>query len=162
MLAESTTLGSILSLDFSFIELVLSSFLGFGFALLVEAIVQHRNDRKTKRQLLTDLKQELSSLYNIACSLEPNKIYIRPYHTPVWTGAIDSNSILLLDKEKYYIDLIEVFSSIEEGNMIEMKCFEMCFENHDRVNDLIKQTLADNRKHVREQITSGMKMIERR
>lgn len=149
------------SLDFSFIELILTTFLGFGSALLVEAIVDRYKEEKLKKQLLIDLKTELELLHKEMESLEANKVFIRPYAIPVWTGAKECGELLCMDREKYFSKLLEVFSNIEEANLIEMKCFELCVGERQSVNmEMILSTLADNRAHIKEQVDIGLSIVE--
>lgn len=149
------------SLDFSFIELILTTFLGFGSALLVESIVDRHKEKGLKKQLLIDLKRELELVHNEIESLEVNKVFIRPYAIPVWTGAKECGELLCMDREAYFSKLLEVFSSIEEANLIEMKCFELCVGQKQSVNmEMIFSTLTDNRAHIKEQVDIGLSIIE--
>lgn len=149
------------SLDPSFIELILSTFLGFSSALLVEAIVIKCSGKQMKRQLLTNLEQELLSLKKEIETLEDDKVFIRPYPTPVWTGACKSGSILCIDHEKCFFKLLEVFSAVEESNLVEMKCFQLCMGNSKLFQDkLIKSTLSANREYVKEQVNIGLSIIK--
>ena len=148
------------SLDYSFIELIITTFLGFGSALLVEAIVDRHKENELKKQLIMDLKQELELLHKEIESLEENKVYIRPYAIPVWTGAKECGELLCMDREEYFSKLLEVFSSIEEANLIEMKCFELCVGHKQSDNmEIIFSTLADNRTHIKEQVDIGLSII---
>ena len=61
------------NLDFSILELTLSTFLGFGSALLVEAIITYYNNKKYKAQLIDDLIIELGNIKNIINGLEDGK-----------------------------------------------------------------------------------------
>lgn len=63
------------NLDFSILELTLSTFLGFGSALLVEAIITYYNNKKYKAQLIDDLIIELGNIKNIINGLEDGKVY---------------------------------------------------------------------------------------
>ena len=72
------------NLDFSILELTLSTFLGFGSALLVEAIITYYNNKKYKAQLIDDLIIELGNIKNIINGLEDGKVYMQPYSIPIW------------------------------------------------------------------------------
>lgn len=148
------------SLDFSFLELVLSTFLGFGSALLVEAIVDRHKDKTLREQLLKNLKTELSSLKESIERFEPDKVYIQPYAIPIWRGARECGSILCIDKKSCFLKLLEVFSSIEEANLIELKCFELYVSRTTSTDiDLILSTLSDNRQYIKEQIETGLSLL---
>ena len=151
---------SIISLDFSFLELVLSTFLGFGSALLVEAIVDRRKEKSQREQLIQNLLTELLALKQKVDSLEPEKVYIQPYSTPIWRGARECGSILCMDKEPYFLKILEVFSSIEEANLIELKCFELYVGQKNTADiGLILSTLSDNRKYLKEQLEKGLVLL---
>lgn len=151
---------SIMSLDFSFLELVLSTFLGFGSTLLVEAIVDRRKEKAQREQLIQNLLAELRALKQKVDSLEGEKVYIQPYAIPIWRGARECGSILCMDKEPYFLRLLEVFSSIEEANLIELKCFELYVGKKNTADiSLILSTLADNRSYLKEQIEKGLMLL---
>ena len=145
-----------------FFEVVLSSFLGFGSALLVEAIVDSYRNSSTKKQLLVNLKQELSTLQSNISSMEENKVYIRPYSIPIWSGARECGSLICMDKSKCFPKLLEVFSSIEEANLVEMKCFEVYVGQHPSKEDmdLIVAAVSDSRRLIKKQIENGLTVIE--
>ena len=148
------------SLDFSFIELMLSTFFGFGSALLAEAIINSFNEKAIRKQLLKDLKAELLSLKCSIESLEPEKVYIQPYAIPIWKGAHECGSILCMDKEPYFLKILEVFSIIEETNLIEMKCFELLVDKSPSTDKaLVLSTLSDNRQHVKDHIEKGLILL---
>ena len=150
-----------LSLDFSFIELILSTFFGFGSALLVEAIIDNHKEKKIRKQLIRDLKEELSSLKESVELLEPDKVYIQPYMIPIWKGARECGSVLCMDKEPYFWKILEVYSSIDEANLVERKCFELYVgQNNLRDKELIISTLANNRKYVKQQIDKGLILLK--
>lgn len=148
-------------LDSSFIELIVATFLGFGSALLVEAIIDRNRKKGLKKQLLKDLKKELLSIHKVMEAMEANKVFIRPYAIPVWTGAKECGELLCMDSEAYFSKLLEVFSSIEEANLVEMKCFELYVGQKQSVDmEMIYSALADNRVYIREQIDIGLSIIE--
>ena len=149
------------SLNFSFVELALSTFLGFGSALLVEAIINRYNEASLRKQLLKDLKEELLSLKTKVELLEEDKVYIQPYAIPIWKGTCECGSILCLDKESYFLKILEVFSIIEEANLIEMRCFELFVDKSTCADKaLILSTLTDNRKYVKKQIDKGLLLLD--
>ena len=148
------------SLDFSFIELMLSTFLGFGSALLVEKIINNCNEKAIRKQLINDLKVELESLKSSIELLESDKVYIQPYAIPIWKGARECGSILCMDKETYFLKILEIFSVIEVANLIEMKCFELLV-NKSPSTDMVSifSTLSDNRQYVKNHIEEGLNLL---
>lgn len=148
------------SLDFSFFELVLSTFLGFGSALLVETIVEKHREKVTRIQLINDLRAELLALNESIELLESKKVYIQPYKIPIWKGANECGSILCMDKVPNFFNILEVFSIIEEANLVELKCFELFVAKTTSTNmSLILSTLSDNRQYVKEQIMKGLQLL---
>ena len=148
------------SLDFSFLELLLSTFLGFGSALLVQAIIDKYKEKKLREKLINSLKFELSSLSKSVKLLESDKVYIKPYAIPIWLGARDCGSILCIDTQPYFLEMLEVYSSIEEANLIESKCFELYVSRTASTDmNLVLATLTDNRQHVKKQIEIGLTLL---
>lgn len=145
----------------SFIELFLSSFLGFGTALLVEAIWDKHKDKQLKEQLSENLKKELEKVVDIANSLDANLVYIAPFSIPVWHGATTSGSILCMDDEKWFSDLLDVFSSIDEANQIESRCFELTVGGDETcVKRNVVAVLTESRRNVLERAKHGISLFE--
>lgn len=122
-------------MDFSLLELFLSVFLGFLSAMAVEALWNNRNEKELKKQLSSALLDELKQVESTLSKLKKDKVYLYPFHVPVWKGARDSGTILCLNKKKYYRELLQVYSQIEESNIIETKAFELVFSKDYKSND---------------------------
>lgn len=150
----------IASINVSFIELILSTFLGFASALLVETIIDRCKEKALRKQLIRDLYSELLALKENIKQLNADMVYIQPYSIPIWIGARECGTILCMDKKPYFVKILEVYSSIEEANLIEMKCFEL-YVSRTPTTDIeqIKSTLADNRIHVKKQIDIGLALL---
>jgi len=145
----------------TFLEMVLSTFFGFGSALLVEAIVSLVRSIAVKKQLLKELIKELDSVVATISTLEYDQVYIKPYAIPVWQGACASGSILCLDKKVFYSKLLQVFASISEANLVEMKCSEIIISNNSSVDkQTIINILKTNREELLVQIKEGLKIIK--
>ena len=136
----------------SMLEMFISVLLGFVSALFVEFIIKSKLDKEKKKELIRNLKKELNSVKNSLESLKEEQVYIRPYMTPIWISAKSSGSILLLEKEPYYIDIIETYLTIEEGNLIEEKNFDYIV-----ANDKIATNLHDAKKTSRERVEKKIK-----
>ena len=148
------------SVDFSFIELMLSTFLGFGSALLVEAIIDKHKAKTLRKQLLRDLHAELSALKVSIDSLEPDMVYCQPYTIPIWNGARECGAFLCINMKPFFYKLLEVFSSVEEANLVEMKCFELYVGRTPSTDmSIIMTTLSDNRKYISKQIEEGLSLL---
>lgn len=148
--------------DFSFLELILSTFFGFASALLVEAIIGKHKEKAIRKQLLNDLYSELTALKDSVQLLDAEKVYIQPYSISIWIGARECGTLLCMDKQPYFPKILEIYSSIEEANLIELKCFELCI-GKSLSNDMeqIKETLADNRQHIKKQIEIGITLLDK-
>lgn len=145
-----------------FMELFLSSFLGVGTALLVEAIWDRYKDKELKEQLTKNFEAELTHVIEIANGLANEKVYMSPFSIPVWRGATSCGSILSLDNENAFFELLDVFSSIDEANQIETRCFELLVGNsNSQMRETVLDVLKDNRQHVIEQATRGISLIQR-
>ena len=145
-----------------FIELFLSSFLGFGSALLVETIWDRHKDKKVREELSKELESELTRVIENANGLESEKVYMSPFSIPIWRGATVSGSILCLAKESTFSELLDVFSSIDEANQIETRCFELTVGNPDHhVRNVVSGVLEENRKRVIEKATHGITLFQR-
>lgn len=110
-----------------YLQMIISSFLGFGSALLVQEISNRIDDKKKREEIKKSLRIELNSILSTINSLELQKSYINPYSIPRWKGIKDSGSLQYLDESNTTITLIEVFNRVEEANMVEMKGFELLF-----------------------------------
>lgn len=145
-----------------FIELFLSSFLGVGTALLVEAIWDRHKNQELKQQLTKNFEVELTHVIEIANGLTNEKVYMAPFSIPVWHGATSCGSILSLDNEDAFFELLDIFSSIDEANQIETRCFELLVGNSSlQTRKAVLDVLKDNRQHVIEQATRGISLIQR-
>ena len=151
----------------SFWEIFFSAFLGFGFALLVEAIVSAVNSHQAKQQLLQALLTELKEVKETADCLEKEKYYFEPYKIPIWKGACESGSIISLSKMKNYTELLSVFSQIEESNEIEKDC--LFFSGLEGIVNAqpgsttaaIKEVSIDSRERIKEQVQKGLRILKR-
>lgn len=148
--------------DINLFEIALSAFLGFGSALLVEAIVSYIKNKNVREQLIKDVILELDTIQQTIVSLDNLKLYIQPYSIPVWNGACDSGAILMLDKKAYYTELLKTYASIAESNLFELKCFEIVTynENKQSNNDLL-DIVRNNRTQLLEQVTQCINTIRR-
>lgn len=142
-------------------QVALSAFLGFGSALLVNYIVQWRLRERQKQRLLRVLKQELENLHDQADMLEAEKVYIRPYSLPVWTGAVKSGHIHCLGDMSTFTLLLGVFSYIEEANLIEMECFKLANNSVPQRLDTLFAVARESREGVKNQVIHGLSIIER-
>ncbi len=137
----------------------ISSFLAFCSALVVEYIVAQTKKRKSIKELKAKLSDELDRIYSISNSLEAGKLYLYPYPTPVFSGACMSGSIMCLSGETYFSDLVQVFSSIQEANNIETKCFELASMNSSFQINEINEILIESRSGIKNCLVNRSNML---
>lgn len=151
----------LLCVDFSILELTLSTFLGFGSALLVESIISYYSGKKCKEQLVNNLIIELESIHNIVNSLEDGKVYMQPYSIPIWNGACATGIISSLNKESYYCTIYETFASISEANLIEIECYKIVVTGNNFIEENpVFNTLKKNREDLSKQINRGLRLMK--
>lgn len=141
-----------------------SAFLGFGSALIVEAIVTSISDRRLRKNLTEELKKELNKVKDVAnknANQEHMEFFLRPYIITVWKGACSSNSIICLNKSQNYKKIIEVFESIEDANEFEKECFYKFFSHDDnQAWETMKSMLCKNRKKIAEETNVLLELLE--
>lgn len=149
------------SSSFSVVEVFLSSFLAFLSALAVEALWEMHKTSGLRKQLKKALVSELKTLKETLSSMKSDEIYIRPYSVPVWNGASKSGSMLCLDKDRNFNDVLKFFSLVEEASMIEMKAYEILNINP-RVNKIaIFQNVIECRAQIQSEIDNIINILSR-
>ena len=149
------------SSSFSIIEVFLSSFLAFLSALAVEALWEMHKTSGLRKQLKKALVTELKTLKDTLSSMKSDEIYIKPYSIPVWNGTSKSGSILCLDKDKNFNDILKFFSLVEEANMIEMEAYEILNINSAANKTAILQNVIECRAHIQKEIDNIIYILSR-
>ena len=150
-----------LTSSFSIFEVFLSSFLAFLSALAVEALWERHKTLSLRKQLKKTLAEELKNLKETLTVIKDDEIYIKPYSTPVWTGASKSGSILCFDKDKDFNEILKFFSLVEEANMIEMKAYEILNINPSANKIAILRNVIECRAQLKNEIDSIISVLER-
>ena len=148
-----------LTLEDSVIHMFFSSFLGFISALLVEALWEKYKSFTQRKHLRSALLDELQNLKMNLLSLDRDKIYIKPYSTPVWNGASKSGSILCLDSDAHFNDFLRFYSLVEESNMIEKEAYEILYINPSADKTYILESVRDSRKLIQDEIDTIIKYL---
>lgn len=146
---------------FSILEVFLSSFLAFLSALAVEALWEWHKTTSLRKQLKKTLAEELKNLKEALAVIKDDEIYINPYSIPVWTGASKSGSILCLDKDKDFNEILKFFSLVEEANMIEMKAYEILNINPSANKTAILQNVIESRAQLKNEIDTIISVLKR-
>lgn len=153
---------SVTSSGNSWLELFLTTFLGFLSALAVEALWANHKDNQLKNQIKENLKKELISIKKQIEELQDDRVYMKPYSIPIWKGACESGSILVLDKCDGFFQLIELYSLIEEANLVEMKAFEISNMENVKNTKACIQLAIDGRNRIKSSIDSVVNSLEGR
>lgn len=149
------------SSSFSVVEVFLSSFLAFLSALAVEALWEMHKTSGLRKQLKKALVTELRTLKDTLSSMQSDEVYIKPYSVPVWNGASKSGSMLCLEKNKNFNDVLKFFSLVEEASMIEMEAYEILNINP-RVNKAaILQNVIECRVQIQSEIDDIINILSR-
>lgn len=147
--------------SFSIVEVFISSFFAFLSALAVEALWERHKNSSLRKQLKNTLYEELKNLKEVLAFIKDDEIYIKPYSTPVWTGASKSGSILCLDKDKDFNEILKFFSLVEEANMIEMKAYEILNINPSTNKTAILQNVIECRVQLKNEIENIISILKR-
>ncbi len=145
----------------SIVEVFLSSFLAFLSALAVEALWEIHKTSGLRKQLKKALVAELKALKDTLSSMKSDEIYIKPYSIPVWNGASKSGTILCLDKDKNFYDVLKFFSLVEEANMVEREAYEILNINLGANKTIILQNVIECRTQIQNEIDNTIDIISR-
>ena len=84
----------------------IGGFLGFGFALLTEALANHFKNKNALKELHTNLMDELKSIAENLRNNENKKVPIY-FETPIWHSITSTGSLLsLLNENKEIYDKV--------------------------------------------------------
>lgn len=131
-------------------KLFLSAFLGFLSALVVEWIWNSNQRRKEKNELLQDITDELEVNLKSIESIQKDVMYVNPYVTSIWDGAISTGAITSLRGYKYFYTIARTYRLIESANYWEKLRAETYF-HYDQSSNLFK-TLSNEVFNQREKI----------
>lgn len=141
-----------------------SAFMGFGSALLVEAIISIVKNKKQTKELIASLMQELVDVQSKA-QRQINKSDIiydtKPYSIPIWESACVTGALSLLHSTKYYVEITKTFSFIQEANEFEYFCFRTSFQTH-KIEELqlLNEDLISTRKKIIDKTTDLLKILK--
>ena len=143
-----------------FFQTFLSAFLGFGSALIVQAITEYLASKAKRKKMISNLLKELETNMKETSSMKADSVYPRPYSIPVWRGICQSGSVMLLDELDEYMQIVSIFESIEEANIIEGMCFSIVAPIESRkLPDKMLEVLLNNRNTVQERISEGIRIL---
>lgn len=150
-----------ISSQLSILEVFLSGFLAFLSALAVEALWERHKTSYLRKQLKKTLENEVLNLKETLNVMKDDEIYIKPYSVPVWIGASKSGSILCLNKEKNFNEILKFFSLVEEANMIEMKAYEILNINPSANKSAILRNVIECRVQLKKEINNILNFLKR-
>jgi len=102
------------------ISAAIGGFFGFGFSLLVEAVVTHIMNRRNIRRCIRNIRSEIHEIVSV---LESNKDQFTSrlvYSTPIWETVLQTGIILYFLKKTYYHTIISFYSAINCLSQIEV------------------------------------------
>ena len=120
-----------LSFVYSQLPEIMSAFLGFGSALLVENLVDRNNQKKSIRNIaieLIDIRNQLR-IYKDDKGLPP--IFAYSVNIPIWEAVKGTGYLFEFRKKDYYLPLIHVYACIEK--MIKLE--DWLFENYSSLSE---------------------------
>ena len=159
--------------EWEMISIFLAAFLGFLSALAVEFIVQWRSDRVMRKEMTTQLINELEGIKNDLVELKDDvdSAYTR-YQYEVWKTCVNSGYLFTVSGRGIYYRFIEAYSDIEFADTLEQAYFELrvafnlstsCLERADQVDNTgIQQDMKEldkNRKDQRRKVISEIDRI---
>lgn len=143
--------------NISFVELLLSTFLGFISALLVETLWHYIQESQARKTLIAELYQELICLRNQINSMNKNMTYVRPYSIPVWRSACASGAISCLYTRREFSAYVDAYSYIEEANCVELEFFlKISDDITSKRETILLQLLNESRNKVKEKIDKAL------
>lgn len=124
----------------------IGGFLGFGFALLTEALVNKAKNKNEKKELHSNLMDELKS---IADNLRNNETEDVPiyFEVPIWHAIISTGMLLSLlkDNKKMYDMIILIYNRVfalkEMEKDINKNCsniYNLRYEIVSKIDDIMK------------------------
>jgi len=136
--------GGIFSMD---ITVVISTFIGFATALLVNYLwslfEKNRNIVKAIRNINDELKHLYSSYYDMG-KKEVIKSDLYFVNTPIWDSIISSGDLLLILKmdKDYYDDVLAIYDSLKEIEQMQ-SADRIAFRKDidDTIEDVIEQII---------------------
>ena len=94
---------------------MISTFVGFGLALLGQFLWGRVNDYFTAKNLLNRIENELLEIESVLEIVRKDSIEIQPLKTLVWDEAINTGLISLLKDSKREL-LFKIYKQIQEFN----------------------------------------------
>lgn len=126
----------------------IGAFAGFGLTLLIEVIVGTIKNHRTRKYFLQCFYIELTSVLN------KTKIEITDQaiiEIPTWETFVNSGSLLLFHKEKFFQSLISTYTTVKELAALEKET---------QVDAQAMETLKQKREEVKNKIEALLKEIK--
>jgi hypothetical protein len=111
----------------------IGAFFGFAFALILEWVLTFIRDNNRKKKLLKAIISQLRKLKDgdkdagtigLDAKLQSDDPYFR-YEYFVWETAKSSGELMLISKEKYFEQLLKIYSDIYFADLLEQKYFDL-------------------------------------
>ena len=89
-------------------------FLGLGSALLADAVIKYNSTKKTRGEILENIKDELNLTIKASYEEEKNSKGIVYFELPIWQSIVSSGMILSLLKsdKNFYNNIINIYNKV--------------------------------------------------
>lgn len=97
---------------------ILTTFLGFGLAILGEKLYDSYKNKKECKRLLVSFKSEFRKIIESIRIIEasPTARWIKPIKTPVWDSVVSTDKIALIDNLIWFPKLYDLYDDIRDYN----------------------------------------------
>ena len=107
-------LGSIFNFFRSYAGEILGAFLGFGFALVVEKMIENGNNKSSIKNVVIELKDIRDSLAKYKDNKDVPPCLAYSISLPIWETVKCNGNILEFRDKKYYNHVINVYAMLEQ------------------------------------------------
>jgi hypothetical protein len=120
---------------------VVGAFLGFGLALIVQAIATFYVNQKMMKRTISNLTSEIKIIYDDLLINKERKSKAF-YDIPMWETVMSAGNFLHFIKKNYYGEIIQFYSTISYLNKIEgVENIEKVIEKRKEVLNLANNVL---------------------
>lgn len=118
----------------------IGGFLGFGFAILTEALINHKQSKNDRAKLKNNLIDELKGIANALKGHESDLVAIS-FDTPIWQSIISTGILLSLlkDDKSLYDEIMLIYNHIYS-----LRIMERNIEKNQKLIEQLRKTITDS------------------
>lgn len=118
----------------------IGGFLGFGFAILTEALINHKQSKNDRAKLKNNLIDELRGIANALNGHEADLVAIS-FDTPIWQSIISTGILLSLlkDDKSLYDEIMLIYNHIYS-----LRIMEQNIEKNQKSIEQLRKTITDS------------------